>query len=86
MARFRAVTNGANTLAEGFLFAVAAGLILAETWRSSRSGAKRRDAIDDQIEELQEQVKILTEQMHNVQRTSEEQLDEIKARLVSDTM
>ncbi|KAG9038982.1 hypothetical protein FRB95_013660 [Tulasnella sp. JGI-2019a] len=74
----KAVSNGANTLAEGFLFAVAAGLIIAETWRSSRSGAKRRDAIDDQIEELQDQVKGLTEQVKNAQKTVEEQWEEVK--------
>ncbi|KAG8881669.1 hypothetical protein FRB98_004198 [Tulasnella sp. 332] len=75
---FRAVSNGANMLAEGFLFAVAAGLIIAETWRSSRSGAKRRDAVDDQLEELQERVKAMTEQVNSAQRTVEEQLEEIR--------
>jgi optic atrophy 3 protein len=49
---YRAIENGANALAEGFLFAVAAGLILAETYRSARSTSKRRDDVDDQLESL----------------------------------
>ncbi|KAH8101981.1 OPA3-domain-containing protein [Phellopilus nigrolimitatus] len=48
----RAIENGANAIAEGFLFSVAAVLIVGETWRSSRSQAKRRDTVDDQIEDL----------------------------------
>ena len=54
--RFRAIQNGANALAEGFLFSVAAGLILAETYRSSRSNTKRREDVDDRIEVLEEQL------------------------------
>lgn len=40
-------------MAEGFLFSVAASLIIAETWRSSRSQSKRRDDVDDKIEEME---------------------------------
>ncbi|KAI3998256.1 optic atrophy 3-like protein [Schizophyllum commune Loenen D] len=36
----RAIENGANAIAEGFLFAVAAALILGESWRSSVKGEK----------------------------------------------
>ena len=39
----RAIENGANAIAEGFLFSVAAVLILGETYRSSRNQARRRD-------------------------------------------
>ena len=49
---FRAIENGANSIAEGFLFAVAAALILGESWRSSRNQSKRRDSVDDQLDEL----------------------------------
>ncbi|KAJ7496670.1 optic atrophy 3 protein-domain-containing protein [Mycena latifolia] len=48
----RAIENGANALAEGFLFSVAAALILGEAYRSSRSQSKRRDAVDEQLEDL----------------------------------
>ena len=33
----KAISNGANAISEGFLFAVAATIILGETYRSSRS-------------------------------------------------
>jgi hypothetical protein len=52
----RAIENGANLLAEGFLFAVAAGLIVGESWRSSRKEGRRREGVDDQLEELKERV------------------------------
>jgi hypothetical protein len=51
---YRAIESGANILAEGFLFLVAATLIIGETWRSSRKEGKRREGVDDQLEELKE--------------------------------
>ncbi|KAK0473958.1 optic atrophy 3 protein-domain-containing protein [Armillaria novae-zelandiae] len=48
----KAIDNGANALAEGFLFSVAALLIIGETWRSSRSQSKRRDDVNDKLDEL----------------------------------
>lgn len=56
----RAIENGANSLAEGFLFGVAALLILGETWRSSRSQSKRRDSIDEQLEDLSSKLQEMT--------------------------
>ncbi|KAF8888265.1 optic atrophy 3 protein-domain-containing protein [Infundibulicybe gibba] len=56
----RAIENGANALAEGFLFTVAVSLILGETWRSSRNQSKRRDDVDDQLEDLDTRVAELT--------------------------
>ncbi|GHJ85323.1 hypothetical protein NliqN6_1725 [Naganishia liquefaciens] len=57
----KAVSNGANALAEGFLFMVAAGLIVGEAYRGSRSTAKRKDYVDEQLESLQEEVSKLKE-------------------------
>ncbi|KAJ9109225.1 hypothetical protein QFC21_000554 [Naganishia friedmannii] len=57
----KAVANGANALAEGFLFMVAAGLIIGETYRGSRSTAKRKDYVDEQLETLQEEISKLKE-------------------------
>ncbi|KAJ9100071.1 hypothetical protein QFC19_005751 [Naganishia cerealis] len=57
----KAVANGANALAEGFLFMVAAGLIIGETYRGSRSTAKRKDYVDEQLENLQEEISKLKE-------------------------
>ncbi|KAJ7270125.1 OPA3-domain-containing protein [Mycena haematopus] len=56
----RAIENGANALAEGFLFSVAAALILGEAWRSSRSQSRRRDSVDEQIDVLGTKIEELT--------------------------
>lgn len=52
----RAVQNGATTLAESFLFIVAAGLVLGETYRSNRKEGKRRDDVKERLESLEENV------------------------------
>ncbi|KAF9533690.1 optic atrophy 3 protein-domain-containing protein [Crepidotus variabilis] len=52
----KAIDSGANALAEGFLFLVALGLILGETYRSSRKEDKRREGVTDSIETLLERV------------------------------
>ncbi|KAK4684613.1 optic atrophy 3 protein, partial [Tremellales sp. Uapishka_1] len=53
----RAVQNGATTLAESFLFIVGAGLVIAESYRSSRKEGKRRDDVRERLEGLEEEVK-----------------------------
>jgi hypothetical protein len=60
----KAVTNGANALAEGFLFLLAAGLIVGESYRGSRSRAKQRDRTEEGLEELTMVTKALAERMH----------------------
>ncbi|KAJ7807802.1 optic atrophy 3 protein-domain-containing protein [Mycena olivaceomarginata] len=70
----RAIENGANALAEGFLFSVAAVLILSETWRSSRSQSRRRDAVDDQIDALGTKIEELTSQVGVLSTSVEERL------------
>jgi len=59
----KAVTNGANALAEGFLFALAAALILGESYRGSRSRAKQRDRTEEGLEELSMVTKALAEKI-----------------------
>ncbi|KAH9930853.1 OPA3-domain-containing protein [Fomitopsis serialis] len=76
----RAIENGANALAEGFLFGVAAALIMAETWRSSRNQTKRRDKVDDQLEELENRIGTLSERTESLQRMFEERWEEEKQR------
>ena len=78
----RAIENGANALAEGFLFGVAALLILGETWRSSRSQTKRREGVDDKIEELQQQVESLTQRVDALATASEERWSDEQQRCV----
>ncbi|KAG7453167.1 OPA3-domain-containing protein [Guyanagaster necrorhizus] len=75
----KAIDNGANALAEGFLFGVAALLIIGETWRSSRSQSKRRDDVDDKLDDLGTQVAELKTRMNVLtdlleQRDLEQQL------------
>ncbi|KZT11164.1 OPA3-domain-containing protein [Laetiporus sulphureus 93-53] len=76
----RAIENGANALAEGFLFSVAAILILGETWRSSRNQSKRRDSVDDALEELQTKVAQLTDKTQTLQQALDERWEEEKQR------
>ncbi|PWN53752.1 OPA3-domain-containing protein [Violaceomyces palustris] len=50
----KAISNGANAISEGFLFFVAATLIIGETYRSSRSRANQRDRTEEEVIELKE--------------------------------
>ncbi|KIJ63414.1 hypothetical protein HYDPIDRAFT_113422, partial [Hydnomerulius pinastri MD-312] len=68
----RAIENGANALAEGFLFAVAAALILGETYRTSRNQSKRRDDVDERLEELSSSIASLTTSVEALTKTQEE--------------
>ena len=78
----RAIENGANSLAEGFLFAVAAGLILGEQYRSSRNQSKRRDTVDDQLDELKSSVEGLNARLDVLARQQEERMTEESMRYV----
>ncbi|KAI0035001.1 OPA3-domain-containing protein [Vararia minispora EC-137] len=68
----RAIDNGANFIAEGFLFSVAAGVIIAETWRSSRSEKKRREGVAEDIEELSGRIGMLEAQARDWAQRFEE--------------
>jgi hypothetical protein len=61
----RAVQNGATTLAESFLFFVAAGLVVGETYRSNRKEGKRRDDVRERLEGLEENVNLIRELLEN---------------------
>jgi hypothetical protein len=76
----RAIDNGANFIAESFLFMVAASLIVAETWRSSNKESKRRENVTDQLEELTSQVQNLTEDLSRVSANFEAKWSEEEAR------
>ena len=77
---FRAIENGANAIAEGFLFAVAAALIIGETWRTSRNQSKRRDSVDDQLDELGTKVTELTARVDSLMTEREVEMREEKTR------
>ncbi|KAJ8488959.1 hypothetical protein ONZ45_g13760 [Pleurotus djamor] len=76
----RAIENGANALAEGFLFSVAAALIIGETWRSSRNTSKRREGVDDKLDELETKVTELTSKVDLLATKWEDELREERQR------
>lgn len=78
----RAIENGANALAEGFLFTVAAGLILGEAWRSSRNESKRRDNVNDQLDSLGTSVVELTTKVGSLSTQWETELREERQKCV----
>ncbi|KAL0578333.1 hypothetical protein V5O48_003647 [Marasmius crinis-equi] len=78
----RAIESGANALAEGFLFTVAAALIIGESWRSSRSQSKRRDDVDDKLEDLDNRVAEVTARLDGLVSQIEERLEEERQRNV----
>jgi len=80
LSEVRAVENGANMLAEGFLFAVAASLIVGETWRSSRSESKRRESINDQLDDLGTRLAELSTRVDNLSESVESQLHDQQQR------
>lgn len=51
----KAIANGANAISEGFLFFVAAALILGETYRGSRKKAEQRDRTEESVNQLRDQ-------------------------------
>lgn len=76
----RAIQNGANNLAEIFLFGVAATLILGETYRGSRKTANRRDTVDDKLEDLREDVDRLHKRWEEEERRLEERANQAEKR------
>lgn len=59
----KAISNGANAISEGFLFAVAALIIFGETYRGSRSRANERDHLREEIGQLSEQLDALNKKL-----------------------
>lgn len=50
----KAIESGANFISESFLFLVAGGLIVFESWRSRRKESTRREGVEDRLVELEE--------------------------------
>lgn len=53
----KAIESGASFISEGFLFLVAGGLVLFESWRSRRKTTTRREDVDSRLVELEESEK-----------------------------
>lgn len=49
----KAIESGANFISETFLFLVAAGAVIFESWRSRRKESNRREGIDDRLDDLE---------------------------------
>ena len=77
----KAIANGANAISEGFLFFVAAALILGETYRGSRKKAEQRDRTEESVNQLQEQIErlatVLGIDLEQLQRISEQDQDAV---------
>ncbi|TKA28181.1 hypothetical protein B0A50_04152 [Salinomyces thailandicus] len=52
----RAIELGANFFSEAFIFAVAAGLLVWDSWRSRAKESARRDDVAERIEQLEDEV------------------------------
>lgn len=50
----KAIESGANFISETFLFLVAGGLIVFESWRSRRKEATRREGVEGRLAELEQ--------------------------------
>lgn len=57
----KAIETGANFISETFLFGVAAGLIIFESWRSGRKEKNRRDMVAERLSDLEEENKAARE-------------------------
>ncbi|KAI9504226.1 hypothetical protein GGI25_002464 [Coemansia spiralis] len=63
----RAIDAGANFLGEAFIFGVALSLIFAEQMRSRNQAQRRRDAVDDRLEEVEKGMREFQGELHKLQ-------------------
>ncbi|KAJ5887239.1 hypothetical protein N7504_011286 [Penicillium tannophilum] len=57
----KAIESGANFISESFLFLVAGGLIVFESWRSRRKESTRREGVEERLAELEKSEKTTRE-------------------------
>ncbi|GAA5998188.1 hypothetical protein JCM5350_007697 [Sporobolomyces pararoseus] len=69
----RAIESGANFLSEGFLFAVAATIIIGETYRSRLSESKRRDAVRESLESHESELEQLRSKLKEFESYSKDE-------------
>ena len=55
----KAIELGANFFSEAFIFAVAAGLLIFDSWRSRRKESARRDDVAERLDGLEDDVRQL---------------------------
>ena len=64
----KAIETGANFISETFLFSVAVGLIIFESWRSGRKERNRRDRVAEQLSDLEEENKAARQALVELER------------------
>lgn len=64
----KAIESGANFISETFLFAVAASLIIFESWRSGRKEKNRRDQVAERINDLEDENKAARQALVELER------------------
>ncbi|KAL4969414.1 OPA3 family protein [Aspergillus stella-maris] len=67
----KAIESGATFISETFLFMVAGGLILFESWRSRRKENTRRDDVAARLAELEEAVGVYREAFISLEKSGE---------------
>ncbi|KAI7265583.1 hypothetical protein KC343_g3802 [Hortaea werneckii] len=70
----KAIDLGANFFSEAFIFAVAAGLLVWDSWRSRAKESARRDDVAERIEQLEAEV-------YRLRREHEPELAELKEQV-----
>ena len=64
----KAIESGANFISETFLFLVAGGLIVFESWRSRRKESSRREGVDERLVELEQSERTAREALVALER------------------
>jgi hypothetical protein len=75
----RAIELGANFFSEAFIFGVAVGLLVWDSWRSRRKELTRRDDVADRLEQLEIEVEALRSELDPDLETLHEISEKIKA-------
>ncbi|KAF2164150.1 hypothetical protein M409DRAFT_56856 [Zasmidium cellare ATCC 36951] len=75
----RAIELGANFFSEAFIFAVAVGILLAETWRSRKKESSQRNDVAERLEQLETEVESLRAKLDPDLETLHDLSERIKA-------
>lgn len=71
----KAIETGANFISESFMFMVAGGIIMFESWRSRRKASNARENLDDRIDVLEAE----REEMKATLKKLESELETLRA-------
>lgn len=74
----KAIELGANFFSEAFIFAVAAGLLVWDSWRSRKKESARRDLVAERLEQLEMEVYELRQKHDPELKSLSEKVDRIE--------